>query len=204
MRRKRRRRFRRSEPASRWWRTLQLQHRSSSPRMRGSSTPRLLVSITAVSGILGRRSSRTMTDEFVIQFRDLAAPCVRAFAINSRPLQSEGARNAGRPMRPIAACAMGNGRTHTRCQVTPESPGIPHAVVYGLYVLSPAIRTCLSPSSANCFRRLDANLEASEPHDFAIRFRRPRQERHPRPPHPRPALVTLRNAPHDGTGCEQI
>jgi hypothetical protein len=149
MRRKRRRRFRRSEPASRWWRTLQLQHRSSSPRMRGSSTPRLLVSITAVSGILGRRSSRTMTDEFVIQFRDLAAPCVRAFAINSRPLQSEGAGDAGRPMRPIAACAMGNGRTHTRCQVTPESPGIPHAMVYGLYVLSPAIRICLSPSSAN-------------------------------------------------------
>ena len=41
-------------------------------------------------------------------------------------------------------------------------------------------------------RRLHANLEASGPHDFAIRFRRPRQERHPRPPHPRPALVTLR------------
>ena len=49
-----------------------------------------------------------------------------------RPLDSEGAGNAGRPMRPIAACAMLLVETHTRCQVTPESPGIPHAMVYGL------------------------------------------------------------------------
>jgi len=49
-------------------------------------------------------------------------------------------------------------------------------------------------------RELDANLEASGPHDFAVRFRRPRQGRYPRPPHPRPALVTLRNAPLNGTG----
>src|SRR6202011_1569122 len=45
----------------------------------------------------------------------------------------EGAGNAGRPMRPIAACAMVEVE-HTRVsQVTPESPGTPRAMVYGLY-----------------------------------------------------------------------
>ena len=64
-----------------------------------------------------------------------------------RPLQSEGAGNAGRPMRPIAACA-GVVVERTRVsQVTPESPGIPRAMVYGLYVISPVIGL-LTPSSA--------------------------------------------------------
>src|ERR1700685_364647 len=47
-------------------------------------------------------------------------------------LRNEGAGNAGRPMRPIAVCAMVVGRAHTRWQVTPESPGIPHAMVLRL------------------------------------------------------------------------
>src|SRR5258708_40084788 len=39
---------------------------------------------------------------------------------------------------PGARCARGlvcngSGRAHTSVQVTPESPGIPHAMVYGLY-----------------------------------------------------------------------
>src|SRR3984957_2653718 len=40
----------------------------------------------------------------------------------------------------------------------------------------------------------------SGPHVFAVRLRRLRQSRRPRPPHPRPALLTLRNAPLSGTG----
>jgi hypothetical protein len=35
-------------------------------------------------------------------------------------------------------------------------------------------------------RELDASVEASGPHDFAVRFKRPRRKRHPRPPHPVP------------------
>ena len=43
-------------------------------------------------------------------------------------------------------------------------------------------------------------IGVSGPHDFAVHVRRPGQERHPRPPHPRPASMTLRNAPRNGTG----
>ena len=60
-------------------------------------------------------------------------------------------------------------------QVTPESPGTPRAMVYGLYLLSSVSPALLPPSLA----RLDANLTpalgVSGPHDFAVRFRHPGQ-----------------------------
>src|SRR5580693_8327537 len=49
-------------------------------------------------------------------------------------------------MRPIATCATGSGRTHTCCQVTPVSPGIPHAMVYGLLRDLPGARALWPPS----------------------------------------------------------
>ena len=51
----------------------------------------------------------------------------------------------------------------------------------------PGDRAFLPPSfRGTCFRELDASVEASGPHDFAVRFKRPRQKRHPRPPQPAP------------------
>ncbi len=50
----------------------------------------------------------------------LAAGHARVFPSTFRPLREEGAGNAGRPMRPMAACAGVVRDTHTRCQVTPE------------------------------------------------------------------------------------
>jgi len=54
---------------------------------------------------------------------------------------------------PGGRCARGlvcndSGRAHTSIQVTPESPGIPHAMVYGLYVFSPVLRAFWPPSPA--------------------------------------------------------
>src|SRR4051794_5751605 len=64
-------------------------------------------------------------------------------------------------------------------QVTPESPGIPHAMVLRLIRGLPGDRPCLPPSSANmarlnpvgptCLHELDARVEAPEHHDFAVR-----------------------------------
>src|SRR6202030_3454523 len=59
--------------------------------------------------------------------------------------------------------------------VTPESPGIPRAMVYGLYVLSPVIGLVCHRRPRNLpFADLTPATEASGPHDFAVRIRRPR------------------------------
>src|SRR3984893_1261592 len=68
---------------------------------------------------------------------DLAARFARVLAGSFRPLVSEGAGNAGRPMRPIAACAMSVVERTRVSQVTPESPGIPRAMVLRLISCSP-------------------------------------------------------------------
>ena len=48
----------------------------------------------------------------------------------------------------------------------------PHAMVYGLWRALPGDRASLPPSPAKvAFRKLDASVEASEPHVFAVRFR---------------------------------
>jgi hypothetical protein len=52
----------------------------------------------------------------------------------------------------------------------------------------------------NVFRQLDAGVEASGPHDFAVRVSTFRQSVLPASTASRPALMTLRNAPlWDGT-----
>jgi hypothetical protein len=90
---------------------------------------------------------------------------------------------------PDSRVCNGCGRTHTRCQVTPESPGIPHAMVYGLYRALPGARALWPPSSAKvAFRELDTSVGVSGPRDFAVRVRCPRQKHYPRPPHPAPRL----------------
>src|SRR5580704_7687441 len=88
------------------------------------------------------------------RLRDLAEWFFREVFVYSRPLRIEGAGNAGRPMRPIAVCAtVVVERTHV--SRSPESPGIPHAMVLTAYtVLSPVLRAFWPPSPA----LLNANL----------------------------------------------
>jgi len=64
-------------------------------------------------------------------------------------------------------------------QVTPESLGIPARNGFNGFLRAlPGDR----PSSAKItFRELDASVEASGPHDFAVRLKRSRQKRHPHP-----------------------
>jgi hypothetical protein len=92
--------------------------------------------------------------------RDLAALRARVLPEISRPLLSEGAGNAGRPMRPIAACAMVVVERTRVSQVTPESPGTPRAMVYGLFRALPGDRALLPPSPA----LLSANLTPASGH----------------------------------------
>jgi hypothetical protein len=50
--------------------------------------------------------------------------------------------------------------------------------------LSPEIGLSCLRRWQNNFRQLDASVEASGPHDFAVRLGAVRQQHHPRPPHP--------------------
>src|ERR1700709_40711 len=86
-------------------------------------------------------------------------------------------------------------------QVTPETPGIPRALVYGLYGVSPVIgflATVISEKFSS--RQLDASTEASGPHDFAVRFRYRSSKIPPASPASHPASVTIAYRPSCGTG----
>ena len=121
------------------------------------------------------------------------------FGLLVPPSHIRGRRECRAPDAPDSRVCRGSGWTHTRCQVTPESPGIPRAMVYGLLRALPGDRAFLPPSPARiASRELDASVGASGPHDFAVRIRRRRLRHHPRPPHPAPRFVTLRNAPEWG------
>ncbi len=132
-----------------------------------------------------------------ICLRDLAACFARGLACWFRPLWKEGAGNAGRPMRPIAACAMSSEMRTRVSQVTPESPGIPHAMALRLMSYPPRRSAFLPPSLPRSL--LLKNLTpASRRQDHTIlpsAEKRSRLQRSPRPPHPAPRFVTLRNAP---------
>ena len=80
------------------------------------------------------------------QLRDLAACFARGLIRSFRPPRTEGAGNAGRPMRPIAACAEGVVAGTRVVRSHRQTPGIPRAMVYGLCRALPGDRALLSPS----------------------------------------------------------
>ena len=120
--------------------------------------------------------------------RDLAAQSARVLLSMSRPPNSEGAGNAGRPMRPVAACAEVVVESTRVSQVTPESPGIPRAMVYGLLRALPGDRALLPPSPLRSLLlknltpasgRQDHTSSPSASGALVLK-------RHLRPPHPAP------------------
>ena len=127
-----------------------------------------------------------------------------SFASNFLTLQSEGAGKAGCALHPRSRVQMCNKK---RTRAYRFSGGIRLSLRNGLRLIralpgDPDLLVTVAGAIASA--DLTPTLRLSGPHDFAVRFRRPRQERHPRPPHPRPALVTLRNAPLGGTGWRCI
>src|SRR5437660_822957 len=61
--------------------------------------------------------------------------------------------------------------------------------------LSPVIGLGCHRHRRDTSRLLDASIETSGPHDFAVREKRASSGALSRPPHPAPRFVTLRNAP---------
>jgi len=129
-------------------------------------------------------------------FRTSFAVDVPPSSIRGRRAAQEGAGNAGRPERPRPRVQRKAHELETT--VTPESPGIPRAMVLTVsFVLFPVTGLC-------CHRRpkklasqeLDASVGASEPHDFAVRnAKAPSSMRRLRPPHPAPNVRDDRETP---------
>jgi hypothetical protein len=143
------------------------------------------------------------------QLRDLAAHFARGLLETSRPLYQEGAGNAGRPMRPIAACAMIVVERTRVSQVTPESPGIPRAMVYGLYRAlpgEPGFLATVAPEKL-ASQELDTSVGVSGPHVFAVRVSAVRQKRirvHRIPPNVRDDRETPLEKRRDGRHIQLI
>jgi hypothetical protein len=75
-------------------------------------------------------------------------------------------------------------------------PAFPHAMVLTVSsVIFPVIGFVVTVISRMKFRQLDASIEASEPHDFAVRIACCSSAAHPRPSHPVPRFVTIASAP---------
>jgi hypothetical protein len=66
------------------------------------------------------------------------------------------------------------------------------------FALSSVIGLVCHRRSAGHPAKLDASVEASGPHDFAVRISAIRQRRTQRPPHPVPTSVTIAKRPSVG------
>ena len=63
------------------------------------------------------------------------------------------------------------------------------------FVIFPVIGLCCHRRQRETSRRLDASVEASEPHDFVVRFTRCSSAAHQRPLHPAPNVFDDRETP---------
>jgi hypothetical protein len=97
-----------------------------------------------------------------------------SFALSLPPSHIRGSRECRVLDAPAASCALGSGVcTRVFTAEAPESSGIPHAMVLTVSsALSPVIGLSCHrhPRDAQHHRELDASVEASGPHGFAVRI----------------------------------
>ena len=146
-----------------WCEAIPPSHNGSSyPRRRVSSTPRLIGSITAASGILDR--PRTMTTECVSAISRRIAPEVLQIISPRR----RGRRECRVLAAPAVSCAISAKSAHTSIQVQLEHSGIPCAMVLRLIPSSPwrripfasiagGLKDCRNPVGSTFLRRLDTS-----------------------------------------------
>jgi len=95
---------------------------------------------------------------------------LREVFLQSHPLETEGAGNAGRPMRPIAACAMVVIERTRVVRSHRNHPAFPAQWFTDYCVLSSVLRAFWPPSPVKVsFHELDTSVGVSEPHAFSVR-----------------------------------
>jgi hypothetical protein len=147
------------------------------------------------SGLLRRFTPR---NDVKIHHRILATRPSCAGII--RLLNSEGAGNAGRSMRPQPCVRNKKAHKHSHHGHTGITRHSPRNGFNGCFVLSPVTGLVCHRRLRNCFRKLDASVGASGPHDFAVRRHAPSSEAPPASTASRPAFVTIASRPSKGTG----
>src|SRR3954471_11585165 len=96
--------------------------------------------------------------------------------MNLSPQNIRGRRECRALDAPAASHAKLKKHTSIVTTVTPEQPGIPRAMVLTVsFVLFPVTGLVCHRRQRKYFRRLDASVGASEPHDFAVRVSTVRQ-----------------------------
>src|SRR5580704_7401758 len=120
-------------------------------------------------------------------------------------LQPEGAGKAGCALHPRSRVQNVHKNTHTSIQVQRRHSGIPCAMVLTAYsALSPAIRPWVVTVIGGSYRQLDASLEASGPHTFAVRIRAESSIGASASIAPRSAFVTIASRPSEWNGMTGI
>jgi hypothetical protein len=117
----------------------------SSPRRRGSSTPRLLGSIINVSGILDHPHARVMTTEYALAISRRISPEVCIFVAL---FESEGAGKTGCLLHPRSRVRFAQTKLHTSIQGSGKHSGLPCAMALRLTSCSPRRTALLPPSPA--------------------------------------------------------
>jgi hypothetical protein len=137
--------------------------------------------------------------------RVLATGSVRVIGKILRSLEMRARGNAGCQAHPQPRVHWGSKKAHEYSQRGRRNrPAFPHAMVLRLIRTLPGDRAFLPPSPAEvAFHKLDASVEASGPHDFAVRFQAARH----RPIHvhriPRSTSVTIAIRPSSEAGRRQ-
>ena len=173
-----------------------LHKRSSSPAKAGDPVRRAF-SIPSLAPLeyWVARSSRAMTSEkncvlVLIRHSFAISPrAARVFLNITCPPEDRGRRECRAHDAPAAWWAEKNSHTSEVTTVTPKNARhSPRNGFNGFLRALPGDRACCHRRRRDAEHRhqLDASVEASEPHDFAVRLPRPRLKRDQRPPHPAP------------------
>jgi hypothetical protein len=163
-------------------------------------TPVIVRLAPAVRGVSIPSLTSPMLAMTQTRLRDPAARFARGLLLVARSSE-RGRRESRVRAAPAVSRARLGKETHTSIQVQRKQSGLPCAMVLTVSSeLSPVTGLSCHRRLADTSAKLDASVGASGPHGFAVRIRRSRQAHHPRPSHPAPRFVTLRNAPLCGTG----
>jgi hypothetical protein len=110
-----------------------------------------------------------------------------SFSFYFPPSPFRGRRECRVHAAPAVSCASCTENAHTSIQVQRRQSDIPCAMVLRFPSCSPRRSGFLVTVAGAVFSAdLNASVEASGPHDFAVRLKRPRQKHRQRPPHPAP------------------